>query len=237
MAGGGKAFAGDVDLMAILKKIIIDEISAVRKPAQKHARALIMKSETYGAETAEDDFETVRKMAADGHLDDFKKHQFMELIHLRADDIRRDGETVEKAFTRCIESDPCGRELSSLMKRARGSEVVERDAKEDDTPHYDGPADAELNRLARERQKVSGRSFAQSFSDVLDMPGNRKLTIAAAAERDLKMVRSLTPQQARDLEPGVKPFPAYGSPGDRYHMPTTGRTTGSVASGQRTQGR
>jgi hypothetical protein len=221
-------------LRKILRKIVIEEISCVRKPANEHAKVLIMKSADTLPETGLDAVEMIKKMQANGDFEGFEKADYLDLLNGLAEEIQQDGESIQKAFVRGLET-PAGVELFGLMKRSKGSEVVERDAKEDSVPKYDGPADAELNRLARERQKVSGRSFAQSFSDVLDMPGNRKLTIAAAAERDLKMVRSLTPQQARDLEPGVKPFPDYGSPGQRQPA-ATGRTQGSVVSGQRTQG-
>jgi hypothetical protein len=221
--------------MAVLKRFVIDEISAVRKPAQKHAKVLIMKSADTLPETGLDAVDMIQKMQANGDFDDFQKSDYMALLNNLAEEIQAEGESIQKAFVRGLETD-AGRALFGLMKRAGGSEGrAPKDAVEDDTPKYDGPADAELNRLARERQKVSGRSFAQSYSDVLDMPGNRKLTIQAAAERDLKMVRSLTIQEAQNLEP-APPFPNYREPGDSYHLPTTGRTTPSVVSGQRTQG-
>ncbi|MGA3341545.1 MAG: hypothetical protein ABSD11_13160 [Methylocella sp.] len=219
--------------MAILKKIVIDEISAVFRPAQKHAKVLIMKSANSTPETGDDAIDMIRKMQSNGDFDGFEKSDYMALLDGLAEEIRLDGESIQKAFTRGLET-PAGVELFKLMKAAGGSEVkAPNDAVQDDTPKYDGPADAELNRLARERQKVTGRSFAQSFSDILDMPGNRKLTIQAAAERDLKMVRSLTMQEAVALEP-AKPFPDYGSPGQKQPA-ATGRTTGSVVSGQRSQ--
>jgi len=191
--------------MAVLKKIKINEISAVRKPAQEHARVKIMKMDR-GAETADEELETVRKLASDGLLADFEKHQFVDLIHLRADDIRRDGESIEKAFTRCIESDPCGRELYTLMKRARGTEVKPVDAVQDDVPKFDGPASRKLDELTRDRQRTSGRSYAQSYSDVIDDPKNRKYRDAANGERELALIRTLDIFDAQALTP-TKPFP------------------------------
>ena len=193
-------------LRKIIRSFKLDEISAVRKPASEFATVRIMKSDTQGDDTAESDLETVRKLAADGYLDKFEKHQFIGLIHDRAADIRRDGETVEKAFARRIESDPCGRELYALMKRAPGAEVKPVDAKQDDVPHFDVPASRKLDELARDRQRTSGRSYAQSYSDVIDDPKNRKYRDAAKGEREIALIRTLDIFDAQALTP-TKPFP------------------------------
>ena len=194
-------------IQRVLRKLIIHEISGVDKPAQEGAVVTILKRDS-GAdatETGDEAVAMIRTMQSSGDFAEFEKSDYLGLLNSLAQEVQVEGESIEKAFVRGLET-PAGRELFGLMKRAKGSEVVEHDAKEDSVPKYDGPADAELNRLVRERQKVSGRSFAQCFSDVLDMPGNRKLTIAAAAERDLKMVRSLPIQEAQNLEPAL-PFP------------------------------
>lgn len=195
------------DIVAILKKIVIKEISAVRKPAQEHCVVKIMKSADVDIpETGTAAVTEIRKMLSDGDFAEFEKSDYIDMLDTLAASIKQDGESIQKAFVRGLET-PAGRELFKLMKAARGSEVkAPKDAVEDDTPKYDGPADAELNRLARERQKVTGRTFAQSFSEILDMPGNRKLTIKAAAERDLKMVRTLTIFDAQALT-STRPFP------------------------------
>jgi hypothetical protein len=195
-------------LRKIIRSFKLDEISAVRKPASEFATVRIMKSanDTRGDDTAEIDLEVVRKLAADAYLDKFEKHQFIGLIHDRAADIRRDGERVEKAFARCIESDPCGRELYTLMKRAPGAEVKPVDAKQDDVPHFDGPASRKLDELTRDRQRTSGRSYAQSHSDVIDDPKNRKYRDAANRERELALIRTLDIFDAQALTP-TKPFP------------------------------
>jgi hypothetical protein len=192
----------------IIRSFKIDEVSAVRKPASEFALVKIMKSDTRGDDPAESDLETVRKLAADGLLADFEKHQFIDMIHLHADDIRRDGETVEKAFARCIESDPCGRELYALMKAAPGTEVkVERDAKQDNVKPTSGPARAKLEALARDRQRTSERSFQQCYSDVLDDPANCSLRVAANREREIELMGTIDIFDAQRLSP-APPFPA-----------------------------
>jgi hypothetical protein len=197
-------------LRKIIRSFKIDEVSAVRKPASEFATVRIMKSDTRGEDTAEQDLEVVRKLASDGLLADFEKHQFIGLIHDRAADIRRDGETVEKSFTRCIESDPCGRELYSLMKAAPGNEVakakVERDAPEDTVARRDEPATVELELKAKELAHKTGLSYAQAYTRIIDNPKYRRLRDDACGERQLALVRSLTIGETQALTP-TKPFP------------------------------
>jgi hypothetical protein len=219
--------------MAVLKKIVIDEISAVRKPAQTHAKVLIIKSADAAPETGDEAVTEILKLQSNGDFDGFEKSDYLGLLNSLAEEIQADGESIEKAFTRGLET-PAGIELFGLMKRAKGSEVkVEGDAPQDTVARRDEPATAELELKAQELARKTGLSYAQAFTRIIDDPKYRRLRDDANGERQLALIRSLTPQQARDLEPVVKPFPAYGKPGDDYHMPTSGRTTPSAVSGQR----
>jgi hypothetical protein len=61
--------------------------------------------------------------------------------------------------------------------------------------------------MAKERARITGRSYQQAYTDVITDPGNRKLARAAADERELKMIRTLDIFDAQALTP-TKPFPA-----------------------------
>ena len=192
--------------MRILRKIKIDEISAVFRPASQHAKVLLMKSANADApETGDIAVSEIRKMESDGRFDGYQKSDYLDLLNALAEDIQQEAESIQKAFTRGLET-PAGRELFGLMKRAQGSEVVERGAKQDDVPKFDGPASAAIDKLAKERARITGRSYQQAYADILDDPGNRKLARAAADERELKMVRTLDIFDAQALTP-TKPFP------------------------------
>jgi len=225
--------------MAVLRKIVIDEISAVRKPAQKHAKVLIMKSADTLPETGDAAVSEIRKMLDDGDFDGYEKSDYTEMLNTLAESIQKDGESFQKSFVRAIET-PAGHEIFQLLKSAPGSDFgkakAPADAVQDTVARRDEPATAELELKAKELAHKTGLSYAQAYTRIIDDPAYRRLRDDANGERQLALVRSLTPQQASDLSP-AKPFPAYGKPGDDYHMPTSGRTTPSVVSGQRTQAR
>jgi hypothetical protein len=222
-------------LRKIIRAFKIDEVSAVRKPASEHAKVLIMKSDdTDTPETGDIAVTEIRKILDDGCFDDFEKSDYMGLLDMLAAEIQMDGESIQKAFTRGLET-PAGRELFGLMKRAGGSEVrAPKDAVQDTVARRNEPATIELELKAQELARKTGLSYEQAYTRIIDDPAYRRLRDDATGERQLALVRSLSIFDARNLEP-AKPFPDYGSPGQR-HPAATGRTSGSVASGQCTQG-
>ena len=135
MARDGKTFAGDVSVSAKLRKILrvikIDEISAVRKPAQTHAKVVIMKSTDIFPETGDIAVEAIHKMLSDGDFDGYEKSDYTEMLNALAESIQKDGESFQKAFTRALET-PAGHEIFQLLKSAPGSDVVKvKDAPQD----------------------------------------------------------------------------------------------------------
>ena len=156
-------------------------------------------------ETGDEAVAMIRKMQSSGDFAEFEKSDYLGLLNSLAEEIQVEGESIQKAFTRGLET-PAGRELFGLMKAARGSEVKPVDAKQDDVPKFDGPASRKLDELTRDRQRTSGRSYAQSYSDVIDDPKNRKYRDAANGERELALIRTLDIFDAQALTP-TKPFP------------------------------
>ena len=98
--------------MAVLKKIVIEEISGVDRPAQKHARVVMLKrdnTEDY-IETGDEAVTEIRKLQKNGDFADFQKHDYMQLLNSLAEEIQLEGESIQKAFTRGLET-PAGIEL------------------------------------------------------------------------------------------------------------------------------
>jgi hypothetical protein len=237
-------------LRKILRSFSISEISAVRKPAQEHAKALIMKSADTAPETGDIAVEAIHKMLSDGDFDGFQKHDYMDLLNSLAEEIQQEGESIQKAFTRGLET-PAGVELFGLMKAARGPEVkapaVETTEYEPRDEHI-GVEHARLAALAdHEVARKPGLSRRQAVANILQ--NNEALSTKIKREKlKYEMGRSgsddagtasrgpgsLTLDQAIALEP-ARAFPAYGHPGQKQPA-ATGRTTGSVVSGQRSQG-
>ena len=117
----------------ILRKLEIGEISAVDKPAQKHARAVIMKRHT---ETPAELVGLIQKAVTAGEIDHVQKHDYIAAITERANELRVAGDTDAQAFTKAITTDEPCKLLFKLMKAAPGSEVapvfpVNNDADED----------------------------------------------------------------------------------------------------------
>ena len=243
MARDGKTFAGDVSVSAKLRKILrvikIDEISAVRKPAQTHAKVVIMKSTDIFPETGDIAVEAIHKMLSDGDFDGYEKSDYTEMLNALAESIQKDGESFQESFTRALET-PAGHEIFQLLKSAPGSDFAKAkapaDAVQDTVARRNEPATLELELKAKELSRKTGLSYAQAYVRIIDDPVYRRLRDDANGERQLALIRSLTMDEAMALEPAPA-FPDYDKPGDRYHMPTSGHTVPSVASGQRTQGR
>ena len=105
--------------MGILRKIVIDEISGVRKPANKHARVLLLKS-LDEAKYDVDAGEAMQKALDDGLLDGMTKDDLDGLIKVRADEIKKPGERKEAAYARAVSEDPMAMVVHSAVKRAMG---------------------------------------------------------------------------------------------------------------------
>jgi hypothetical protein len=195
------------NMRKIIRAFKIDEVSAVRKPASEFATVRIMKSADNTPETGDIAVEAIRKMLDDGDFDDYAKSDYTEMLNTLAESIQKDGESFQKSFTRALET-PAGHEIFQLLKSAPGSDVVKvKDAPQDMVTPAPGPARAKLEALARDRQRTSGRSFAQCYADVVDDPANRALRDAANREREIELMGSLDIFDAQRLAP-AKPFPA-----------------------------
>ena len=123
----------------------------------------------------------------------FPKSTYYNAINKRAAEIRRAGETVEKAFTRCIVDDDVGRTLYKASKQADGPEI-EGDAVQDfvAAPPTKGPAHDAMQRLAdSHNRKFPDKSPAQSYASVYSDPANSELRQRVIAEH-------LSPRLARD---------------------------------------
>jgi hypothetical protein len=193
-------------LRKILRKIVIEEISCVRKPANEHAKVLIMKSADTLPETGLDAVEMIKKMQANGDFEGFEKADYLDLLNGLAEEIQQDGESIQKAFVRGLET-PAGVELFALMKAARGNEVkAPKDAPQDTVARRDEPATAELELKAQELAHKTGLSYAQAYTRIIDDPKYRRLRDDANGERQLALIRTLDIFDAQALTP-TKPFP------------------------------
>jgi hypothetical protein len=169
----------------ILRKIEIAEISAVDKPAQKGAKAVIMKRHT--DYTPDEVVDIIQKSVSAGETEHVQKHEYIEMINERAEALRVAGETKEQAFTKAITTDAPSRLLYKLLKAAPGSEVPPRDASRDDVkptkPEEIGPAHAKLHSLAVDHRRAHPRlSYEAAYSQVYTAPQNTKLRDAARKE-------------------------------------------------------
>jgi hypothetical protein len=196
--------------MAVLKKIVIEEISGVDRPAQKHARVVMLKrdnTEDY-IETGDEAVTEIRKLQKNGDFADFQKHDYMQLLNSLAEELQADSESPQQAFTKALTT-PAGIELFGLMKRAKGSEVkVEGDAPQDDVARHDGPASAKFHSMVVDHQRANrGLSYQQSYSRLYSDPGNFELREQIKAEHLAATLRTLTIGEAQNLEP-APPFPA-----------------------------
>jgi hypothetical protein len=171
----------------ILRKLEIREISAVDKPAQKHARAVIMKRHT--EYTPDELVGLIQKSVDAGEADHAQKHEYIEAITARANELRVAGDSDAQAFTKAITTDEPCKLLFKLMKAAPGSEVPPPDAKQDDVPHVDakGPAEQAIEEaVATHRADAAAQglplSREQAFTAVYTHPAHRGLKSRYDAE-------------------------------------------------------
>ena len=144
----------------ILRKLEIREISAVDKPAQRHARAVIMKRDT--EYTPDELVELIQKSVDAGEADNEPKYKYMEAITARANDLRVAGDTDAQAFTKAITTDEPCKLLFKLMKAAPGSDVPPPDAKQDD---FASTPRARQSRPWRRRSPLIARTQRRKVSN------------------------------------------------------------------------
>ena len=126
------------------------------------------------------------KMAIDqGRSPGLNKSVFIAGITLRADAIRKAGESAAQAFTRAITADDVGRLLYKASKVAPGPEI-ETDAPQDYVerkPSDMGPAHAKMQVLADDHLKAHPRKSKESaFAHVYAAPENAALREQCKAE-------------------------------------------------------
>ncbi len=203
-----------------LFKISISEISAVDKPANKHANALILKRD--GVPRVEvappQKDERVRQLEArEGKKKKAKRVRvsavakvvlasgaagvdpalFAEGIAKRAEKIRRPDETPQQAYARCIMHDSKGVDLFKALKASSGQSRGANDVSQAELTGYAAPKfrsreEAELDRLARRHQNRNpGMTFEAAYTAIYTAPENKALV---AAVRNAGLVRELRGQ-------------------------------------------
>jgi hypothetical protein len=164
----------------ILRKIEISEISAVDKPAQKHAKAVIMKRHT---ETPDELVGLIQKSVDAGEVAHLQKHEYIEAINERANELRVAGDTDAQAFTKAILNDEPCKLLFKLMKAAPGSEVPPQSAVAPPKPEELGPANAKLHSMAVDLKRAQPRlTYEGAFARIYTDAANTSLRDAARKE-------------------------------------------------------
>jgi hypothetical protein len=136
------------------------------------------------------------KMTVDqGRSPGLDKWAYHDAIVKRAGEIRRPGETAEKAFTRAITEDDDGKLLFKALKIAPGNEV--KDAPQDDVSRVDtrGPAEKEMQDAVENHRAASAAqgltlSPEQGFTAVYTSPAHRGLKARYDAETLAKRARA-----------------------------------------------
>lgn len=133
------------------------------------------------------------KMTVDqGRYVGYDKSAFHEAIAKRAAEIRRDGETAEKAYTRVITETDAGKLLFKAYKIA-----PQGDAPSDSAPAVDtrGPAEKEMQAAVENHRLESAAqglllSPEQAFTAVYTSPAHRGLKARYDAETVAKRARA-----------------------------------------------
>jgi hypothetical protein len=172
--------------MRILHKFKINEISAVDKPAQAHAKAVIMKradDEDMGV------LDIAKRLVDSGGRD--HGGVTSDVYHKRLTDLaianRLEGETVQRAYVRLAETTETG---ALLFKAAMWGPPPKQAPQDfaDPTPKSKGPAQSKLDALVDEfvanynRTNSKRLSRAQGYDRVFSDPANRELRDAVKAE-------------------------------------------------------
>ncbi len=223
-------------MISFLTQLKLDEISSVDKPANPHARILLMKRD--GAEMTPDEALRVSiafgladdaiadkaawiaeqtkayndhvakgvitfkkgatnvdrnsenlmmfaKMAIDqGRSPGLNKSVFIAGITLRADAIRKSGESAAQAFTRAITADEIGKTLYRASKVAPGPEIEPAPIEAPKQPSYMGqPGHARMQVLADDHLKANPRKSKEgAYASVYRAPENTALREQCKAE-------------------------------------------------------
>jgi hypothetical protein len=152
----------------ILHRFTLSEISAVDRPAQKHATAVIMKRADNEGTEAMDNVLKFAKMVVAGRADStfaMTRDDFTDAIAKMADETRLDGESDAQAFTRAMLTP----EGSILYKASRVVAPRPRQAPQD---------------YVERKQPTKGPAAAAMDAAVAEfMAENKKLTRAQAYDR------------------------------------------------------
>jgi hypothetical protein len=129
------------------------------------------------------DAAAIEKSFEAGAYDNLSKNDWLEFVNKRASQIRKADESFESAFTNAITSDDLGRTLFRCHQQCNGRRFYKQIfdtppgpvAKAvDPTPHI-GPAHREMDALATDRQRASGRSYEMSYAAVYSDNNNAAL--------------------------------------------------------------
>jgi hypothetical protein len=109
----------------------------------------------------------------------FEKSAYHKAIERRAEAIRRPGETAEGAYTRALMDDPDAKLLKRAMRSAKGSELEEGDARQDDVKPAApplGPAGRRMQALADDHLRANPKKTpAGAYAAVYAHPANAAL--------------------------------------------------------------
>jgi hypothetical protein len=127
-----------------------------------------------------DDAADIEKRWERGDYDSLSKADWYREVEKRAAQIKKVGESDPVAFTRAITSDDLGRILFRAYQQADArafhkrifDEPVEKAV--DPTPHI-GPTHREMDVLATDRQRATGKSYQQSYAYVYSHGDNAAL--------------------------------------------------------------
>jgi hypothetical protein len=155
----------------ILRKLKITEISAVDKPAQAHAKAVLMKRADVDDDDDVDFVSIAKALVTEGLRTSATKEEFETDLAKRAAAAFPDL-TPAKAFTKYATETDDGK---VLFKAANLSNTV-RQQSQDIVPRQKsfGPAGDEVNALI-ERMIRDGLSLAASYSRVIEDPRHAEL--------------------------------------------------------------
>jgi hypothetical protein len=180
-----------------LRNIRVDEISSVDKGAARGAEIVLLKNDRREPMSLMEKVARMpeRDLLAFAKSDAISKPELSQLIHDKAEALRKDGETREQAFVRYITSNPEGRDLYQIMKAASGPDHHQAAAlqrhgdagadDEDDDNGIDGknPYHLALMHLADKHIERSGdlkMSRERAYAHIAQhSPVGQKLMVAA----------------------------------------------------------
>jgi hypothetical protein len=155
----------------ILNKIVIDEISAVDKPAQQHAKAVIMKR---ADDEYEDTLALAKALVVDGINHGATQEDFNAEIRKRADVSFPSHLSPQQRFTKFVTETAEGKLLFQAVLKA---ERVEQQAVQDLTPPQkaSGPAGRRFNEMAYATARANAISLGAARSRIAGDPAHADL--------------------------------------------------------------